>query len=499
MKRSPLPQRLSFRDAAFANFERDAFPLHVGSVGIYAGRVPIPRFLAHVDRRIQLVPRYRQRLVEVPWSLHYPAWVEDPHFDLRNHVTTLTLPPPGSDQQLMQLAAEVFATPLRRDRPLWEIRLVQGLSGGRTAHIAKVHHCLVDGVAGVDLLGALLDLTPEPRHIRRRQRSATPPLPGPLTLTADALFDRALDEIRRNERLALDLLDPARATGRIGAVARALWAAGPYFAVPAQTTPWRLRLQAPGRLAWQSLPFDDVRGVATALGGTINDLALTLIAGGLARYLAHEGVRLDGRVVRAALPVNVRRGEHANSLGNHISFMLAGLPVGVAGARERFRVIHDEVAALKEQQQAAGIEELMDLLGELPPALHAFTGRTLTLPNLLTNLICTNVPGPLQPLYLLGHRMEDHYPWVPLGWRMGLSVAIMSYHTGLYFAVTADRKTPGDIDLITAGISDAFDELRAATTVPEPYRKTPSAPRPPAPARRAPVRAQAAAGAQPVT
>lgn len=176
-------------------------------------------------------------------------------------------------------------------------------------------------------------------------------------------------------------------------------------------------------------------------------------------------------MLRVGLPVNVRRDEHADELGNRIAFMLAGLPVGERDARERFRLIHREVAELKRQQQAAGIEALMEWLGDLPPALHALTGRILTMRNNLTNLICPNVPGPLQPLYLQGHRMMRHYPRVPLGWRMGLSVAVMSYDAGLYFSVTADRETPGDIGVIAAGIRESFDALRETTIVPETYRR----------------------------
>lgn len=483
MEKSELPHRLSFEDAAFANFERAAFPMNVGSVGIYEGDLDFERFVDHVARRIQLVPRYWQRLVPVPGGIAFPAWVDDPAFDLRNHLTAVTLPPPASDEQLAMLAAEFFAVPMRRDHPLWEIRLVHGLSGGRTAHVAKVHHCLADGVGGVGLLAAILDPTPEPRPLRPRRKAGPPPIPDAVALLTDALFDRALQQVRLNERIALTLLDPRRAVDIVRTIARAFWEAGPYFAVAAPPTPWGHRLHSPNRVAWQSVPFDDVRALATALHGSINDLALALIAGGLARYLESQGVPTRGLVIRALLPVNVRRGDDADALGNRVSFMLAGLPVGVRDARERFRLIHREVSHLKRRRQADGIEELIQRLGDLPPAVHAVTGRTLVLPNFLTNLICTNVAGPLQPLYMLGHRMLDHYPWVPLGWRMGLSVAIMSYDTRLYFSVTADRDTPGDITLVTQGIADAFHELRAETVLPEPYRREPPAPVPPSQAR----------------
>lgn len=464
--KSHRPQRLTFQDAAFANLDRDSFPMNVGSVGIYEDAIPFERFVVHVDRRIQLIPRYRQRLMNVPLGLHFAEWVDDPDFDVRRHVRATTLPPPGTDEQLAALASEFFATPLRRDQPLWEMRLVQGLSGGRTAHVAKVHHCMVDGVAGVGLLSALLDTTPETRYVRARSRNVSP-LPGPIALLTNAVFDRAIDQVRLNERIALGLLNWRSPAEHTRSIARALIAAGPYFAARAPKTPWNMPLHSPSRVAWEMIPFDEAHAAARALGGTVNDLALTVITEGLRRYLEQEGVETTDVVLRAGLPVSVRR-EGSDALGNRVSFMLAGLPVGVPDARERFARISAEVSDLKRKRQAYGIEQLMERLGDLPPIVHALTGRTLTMPNTLTNLICTNVPGPLQPLYLQGHRMVRHYPWVPIGWRMGLAVAIMSYDTGLYFSVTADRETPGDVTVIATGIRDAFDEIRQAVLPREP-------------------------------
>lgn len=465
--------------------------MNVGSVGVYEDPIPFDRFLAHVDRRIQLVPRYRQRLLSVPFGLHFAEWVDDPDFDVRRHVSAATLPPPGSDEQLAAMASEFFATPLRRDQPLWEMRLVEGLSEARTAHLAKVHHCMVDGVAGVGLLAALLDTTPETRYVRNRARK-TSPLPGPLTLLTNAIFDRAIDQIRLNERIALAFLDWRSPADSARLIARALWAAGPYFAARAPATPWGMHLHAPSRVSWAAIPFEEAHAVARALGGTVNDLALTVITEGLRRYLEHEGVATTDLVLRAGLPVSVRR-EGSEALGNRVSFMLAGLPVGVRDPRERFARISAEVSELKRKRQAYGVEQLMERLGDLPPVLHALSGRTLTIPNTLTNLICTNVPGPLQPLYLQGHRMLRHYPWVPIGWRMGLSVAIMSYDTGLYFSVTADRETPGDLTLITAGILESFDEIRE-TVLPKPALRSES----PAPGEQAQSAPPIEPGALPV-
>ena len=464
MKRGELPHRLSYRDAAFANFERHSFPMNVGSVGVYEGEIPFAQFFTHVGSRIQLVPAYRQRLIEVPGRFEHAAWINDPDFDVRCHVNSVTLPPPGNEAQLAHAAGEFFATPLRRDRPLWEIRLVEGLSGGRSAHLAKAHHCLVDGIGAARLFGVLFDTTPEVRPLPQRRPPDLSPLPDRLMLAVDAVFDRALEQVRLAECTALTLLHPRATIRSVRSVMRALCAADPYIAVPAPPTPWGMRLHAPDRVAWQSLPFDEVRTISTSLGGTINDLALTLVAGGLARYLESQSVPTEGLVLRVGLPVNVRRHTRSETAANRVSMMLAGLPVGEPDARARFHVIHKEIFELERRRQAAGIEELMERLGDLPPVLHVLTGRWLTMPNNLTNLICTNVPGPRSPLYLLGHRMLEHYPWVPLGWRMGLSVAVMRYDAGLCFGITGDHQIPGDISIVAAGIRESFDELRETTT-----------------------------------
>jgi WS/DGAT/MGAT family acyltransferase len=465
MKKRDLPTRLSYQDAAFTNFERSSMPMNVGSVGIYEGVIPFTKFLDHVDRRIDLVPRYRQRLVDVPFDIAHAAWVDAPDFDLHGHVETVRLPAPGTEAQLAELAGEYFARPLERDKPLWEIRLVEGLNGGRTAHLAKVHHCMVDGIAGVGLLAALLDVEPTPRPTARRRRRPAAARPDPFALFTDAIFDRMIEQLRTNERLALALVDPASPLRGAVAIVRALAAAARYFAVPAPRTPWNMPLTGPKRLAWQQLRLDEVRAVAEALGGTINDAVLATLAGALGRYLRERGASTDGLTLRTLIPVNVRNAHENASLGNRVSFMLAGLPVDERDPVERFNVIHGEVKSLKETGQAAGLEVLASALGMLPAPVHALLGRTLTMPNTLANMVCTNVPGPLAPLYLMGHRMTAHYPWVPLAWRMGMSVAVMSYDKGMYFAFSGDANAPDDVPSIAGHLADAFAELRGRAGV----------------------------------
>lgn len=454
-----LAQRLSFEDAAFINFERPEFPLNVASVGIYEGHIPYAKWVEHVHRRIDMVPRYKQRLAPAPLGIVHPAWIDDPDFDVHKHLSQVHLPAPGSDDQLRKLAGEYFAKQLDRDKPLWEMRLVTGLSGGRTAHMAKVHHCMVDGVSGVELLAALLDFEPQPNLPRRKPRRQPAKAPDLAAQIADAVAERMRDQVRFTERVMLAWLDPLGSLRRAERIVRAFGKAGPYLSVPAPSTPWNFKLTSPDRIVWARLRFQDVRAAAKMLGGTINDIVLTTLAGAIGRYLQSLGTRDVAAPLRVTTPVNVRAEDEAGTLGNRVAFMLAALPVAVRDPLERFDQIHAEITSLKSSGQATGLDALTALLGDLPPLTQALVGHNLSMPNTISNLICTNVPGPLVPLYCMGHRMLEHYPWVPLAWRMGLCVAVMSYHRDLVFSYTIDRKVPGDVEMLAQATVDAFREL----------------------------------------
>jgi WS/DGAT/MGAT family acyltransferase len=458
--------RFNYQDAGLVSFDRDSFPHNIGSVGIFEGAIPFAQYLAHVEERLDLFHRYRQRMIPAPFDLASPVWRDDPNFDVRHHVRSVTLPEPGDDRHLAHLAGEFFAEPLDREQPLWQILLIRGLQGGRTAQLVKAHHCLVDGVGGVQLLIALLDTTPEPSARRGGRTHHPQPLPGPLERFVDAICDQFLDQIDTAQSLALTMVDPASAARWSRSVGKALWAARPYLLRPAPDTPWNTTLTGPRRLAWQNVPLAETRAICAALGGKVNDLVLTVLAGALRKYFLLHGWDTDGVVLRVAVPVNVRTDADARALGNHVSVMLAGLPLGVEDPRARFQMISREMKALKKADQAGGIEDLLRVLGRLPAPVQAALGRRLTAPNIFTNLLCTNVRGPDTPLYCLGRQMVSHYPWVLVTWRMGLGVAVMSYMETLSFSFTGDAGVLRDLDRISDFLAEDFWALHAAVAMP---------------------------------
>jgi WS/DGAT/MGAT family acyltransferase len=311
-------------------------------------------------------------------------------------------------------------------------------------------------------------------------------VPGAAVRLVDAAFDRLKGQLAMAEGLTLALVDPAAAARSVRSVARALQQASPHL-FRIGRMPWATRLTAPSRLAWQMLPFDDVHRVKQALRGTINDVVLAVVAGALGRYLASHGEETEGVVARVLIPVNVRGEAEEESLGNRVSFMLAGLPVGEDDPIARFRAVHGEIVHLKEIDQAGSLDRLSSFIGLTPPPLQRFLAGRLAMPNFIYDLVCTNVPGPRTPLYCMGHRMIEHHPWVPVGWRAGLGVAVMSYDQGLYFSLTADRSVLPDLDRLAGHISEAFAELYeaavgrapAAAVVPVVFAASGSGARPP--------------------
>ncbi len=459
-----LARRLSTTDAAFLYLERPNAPLHIGSLGIYQGRLPYEEVVAHIYERLPNIPRYRQRLAFVPFNLLHPTWEDDPNFDIRNHIIRISPASPLSDAQLTDLSAELFEKPLDRTKPVWEMYIIDNVEGDRSAIVSKVHHCLVDGVSGIELLMATLDISPEPAPPPEAPPWQPKPLPNAAAQLADVFWEQLAFQRQLLREWQETLFDPMSRLRRTQDILRSLGLASPWLLQPAPRLPFSKWLSAKRRVAFSDLSFVEIREIRTTLGGTVNDVVLAILAGALGRYLAAHGCKVDGLEVRVAVPVNVRMEGEQGALGNRISCMLIALPVGERDPIRRLNAIKERQTHLKEANQAGGLELLMRLASSVPAPLQALAGVPPTV-NTMINLICTNVPGPMIPLYCVGHLMLHHYPLVPLAMNMGLGVGVTSYNQRLYFGLMVDPQAVPDLEQLRCHLDESALELRRAAGV----------------------------------
>ncbi len=459
--------RISALDASFLHLEKAGARLHVASVTVFDGPAPPYDELRElIESRLHLVPRFRQCLANVPLNQGRPVWVDDPHFNLRYHLRHTGLPAPGSEEQLKNLAGRLFAQRLDRTKPLWELSLVDGLSDGRFALVAKSHHALVDGLEAVDITTVLLHPEPGVTVVSAPvQRWSPRPLPSAAQLLTDALFERATQpaELARSMRAVVrtprQLLDATRdGLQAMGALAFA-------GVRPAPPTPLNVEVGPHRRYTWVDAELATLQRVKDSLGGTVNDAVLAVVAGALGRFLRHRGVETDELALRALVPVLVRGASHADALGNEIAPMWVQLPVGIADPVRQHAVIRDATAAAVSSQQAVGARTLTELAGFAPPTIMSQAAR-LQQRQRFFNLVVTNVPGPQQPLYLLGRRLRALYPVVPLAGRQALGVAVMSYDGRLGFGLLGDYDALADLDILASMLSESITALADGASVP---------------------------------
>lgn len=464
--------RMSPLDTSFLHIEDGdrAVSLHIGSIGIFEGPPPPHETLARrLEQRLASVPRCRQRVEFVPFGLERPVWVDDADFSVDYHLRRTALPAPAGRDELRRLVGRLMSQRLDRTKPLWEMWVVEGLPDDQWVLVSKVHHCMVDGVSGAEVLAALLDLTPTPED-----ESVEPwvpePAPSRRDLVMDAARDLTFDSYERIRLIGAQVRRPTRALQQarellpglrsLGVVTRSVHTAG----LTGPISPHR-------EYTWADASLDDVKRVRRHLGGTVNDVVLAAVAGGFRQLLLSRGekVRVD-RVVRTLVPVSVRTqrhdgaAAHDGTFDNKVSAMFAELPVGIADPVERLSVITAQLADLKESGQAVAGEALTALSGFAPPALlglgmrvaaRAVRGTTTV------HTVTTNVPGPQLPLYSCGRRLLRAYPYVPIAAPMRVGVAIFSYDGMVTFGVTGDREVSRDIDVLAQGIEAALAELLA--------------------------------------
>src|SRR5271168_2744250 len=459
------PDRLSALDSAFLHLEdHSTAHMHVASVMVFEGDAPTLRELVeHIQSRLHLVPRYRQRLATVPFGQGRPLWVDDPHFNPYYHIRHTALPRPADEAALKQLAGRLFSQRLDRSKPLWEIWLVQRMAGGRFALIAKTHHALVDGISGVDITTVLFDSAPDPAPTPRpRTPWVAKPLPGRAKLLGEALVERSTVPAEMTRGARALLRTPRRALSQLKdglASIGATTVAG--INAPAPPSPFNVDISPHRRYTFLDADLDRFKAIKDSLGGTLNDVVLASVTLALGRYLRDEGHDTDGLVLKAMVPISVRTTSQKGALGNQVAAMWAPLPVGVEDPVECLQQIVQSMANVKKSRQAVGAQVLTNLAGFAPPTILSQAAR-LQARQPFFNLVVTNVPGPQFPLYLLGRRLQVLYPVVPLAQRQALGIAVMSYDGHLGFGLLGDYDALPDLEQIASDLQWAIASLSRA-------------------------------------
>ncbi len=460
-----MPTRLSALDASFLFIEDASTPMHAGGVAVFT---PPPdgfdheRLVRLIRQRLPFVPRYRQRVRDVPFGLARPVWVDDERFDVTFHVRRSALPKPGTQAQLEELVARLMSRPLDRRRPLWEMYLIEGLADGRFAIVSKSHQALVDGLSAVDIAQVMLDVTPE---VRASTADSWTPLPEPTDVD---LLAQAVTEVATRPAAAVDAVrgtvgDVSRTATRLGSRVAGLVSTALAMARPPVHSPLNVPIGEQRRFVMVDLSLRDLKTVRYALGGTVNDTIVAVIAGALRSWLQARGLPVSqGEVLRAMLPVSIAVPAAASERagGSRVSALLVDLPVGESDPALRLQQISYQLAQVPEASQFVGADAIVNIAGFGPPTLHALGARaSSTMSSRLYNLVITNVPGPQRPLYAAGSRMVGVYPVVPLTHNQALSIGLTSYDGGVYLGLYGDRDAMPDLAVLGTCLHESVTEL----------------------------------------
>jgi WS/DGAT/MGAT family acyltransferase len=459
--------RLTAQDLSFLLAEGDGCPMHVGAVAVLesgglrteSGGIDIATCRRTVESVLHWIPRYRQKLAWIPVDT-WPVWIDDRYFHLDHHVRHISLPRPGTPDQLKELTSRILARPLDRSRPLWEIWVIEGLQNGEQfALLNKVHHCMIDGAAGADI-SQILFSPDASAEIADPVAYLPRPEPSQIELLTTALRRRALQPLSAVRSLSGWLLRSASdAPSQVSKQLVALAELAGWTLKPASETPINGVLSPYRNFDWLTMPLEDVRELRGVLGCTINDIVLTTVAGALRRYFFRRRVEPGELDFRVAAPVNVRRAEHASRQGNHVSTWIVPLPLGEVDPLAQLAAIRERTQELKRSESSRGVETLMSIAEWLPAGVLAMGAELAQSP---VNMIVTNVPGPQFPLFFAGARLLGMYPLVPLMQGGGLGLAIFSYEGKLCWGFNGDSELVPDLGAFVADLGAAFEDLRGA-------------------------------------
>jgi diacylglycerol O-acyltransferase len=466
--------RLSWGDTVFLHLEREGMPLNVASICVFEGEISFQDCVRFVESKLPLLPRYFKRVVPAPFGLGLPTWEYDPEFDLSRHLREVTLKH-GTDIELRSLAGKLFSQVMDRRHPLWDMTIVRGLKANRTGLIFRLHHCLADGIAGVGILSALLDASAEAPALPKRKVKFHIPRPrDPLTSLTSEFVDSYSDFIKRILSAMTDLLSMAERVAANGDPAAADEFATLFPEITAFTERLRFNViyRGPQKFACTEIPLADVKAIKLKGGTSVNDVILALVTASIRRYCELHGDPVKGKLLRIMVPVNLRSNTSTSELGNRISLVPVTIPLDIRKPAKLLSAVHKRTEFLKRVHAAELVSLAGGLIGMFPTSLQGMAGPLASkLPITPFNLVCTNVPGPQVPLYLLGRKMLHCYPYVPVGGEMAVNCAILSYNGTVYFGFSGDKHAAPDLGRLEKLLQECFVELRDAVGLRPPQKK----------------------------
>lgn len=457
--------RLSWGDTVFLHLEREGMPLNVASVCTFEGEISFKDCIRFVESKLPLLPRYVKRVISAPFGVGLPTWEYDSEFDIRRHVQEVTLRY-GTETELKALAGRLFSTMMDRRHPLWDVTLVRGLKGKRTGMIFRLHHCLADGIAGVGIINVLLDTSPLAAPLPpRKLKFHIPPRRDALSSLTTGFVDSYSDFVKRILSAMTDVLNMAERVAANGGNVEPDEFADLFPEITAFTERLRFNVvyRGPQKFAYTAIPLDDVKAIRRKCGTSVNDVILSIVTATIRRYCELHGDPVKGRLFRMMVPVNLRGNADPSELGNRISLVPVTVPLSIRHPRKLLAAVHKRTEFLKRVHAAELVSLAGGLIGMFPTSVQGLAGPLASqLPITPFNLVCTNVPGPQVPLYLLGHKMLDWYPYVPVGGEMAVNSAILSYNGTIYFGFSGDVHAAPDLKRLERLLQESFTELREA-------------------------------------
>lgn len=460
--------RLSWGDSVFLNLERDGMPLNVAGISIFEGDVQFKSFLRFVESKLPLIPRYLKRVTPPPFNVGLPSWDYDPDFDISNHMREVSLKH-GSDAELKALAGNILGQVMDRQHPLWDMTLVHGLKGNRSALIARMHHCLADGIGGVGIMSLLMDASAVvPRLPKRRLVLRVPAPRDHASSLLDGLlssYTSFMDPILSAYVNALKITERTLAEG-VDLTGDEFSTLLPELTAPTERLFFNVIYTGPQKFTWTEIPLAEVKDIRRAFGTSVNDVLLAVVTATVRRYAELHGDQMKKRLLRIMVPVNLRSADSESGPGNHISLIAVTIPLDIRDPKKLLADVHRRTEFLKRTHAAELVSLTGGLIGMMPSPVQAFAGPLISkLPITPFNMVCTNVPGPQFPLYLLGHKMLHWYPYVPVGGELALNCAVLSYNGMVYFGFSGDAVVVSDIGRLEKFLKLSFEELRSAAVI----------------------------------